>query len=173
MTGSASFSPTALAALFPVSLTLLCLPPVYFSPFNSRILFGSTQKKRPNSSELNISCNFYLDSIVGRSISFQCAVIFSVHDFTSPYTVLNVTLFCAFHLSTHPFDALKSSMPSFLLNYLLSPEEPVQSQVCFDLADTNHLKTALPKSLCFLALTFFLFKLIVPEENVAIVFICR
>ena len=39
----------------------------------------------------------------------------------------------------------------------------------FDIADINHLEIALSQSSCFLALIFFLLKLIVPEENAAII----
>ena len=39
-----------------------------------------------------------------------------------------------------------------------------------DLADINHLKIALSNSSHFPALTFFLFKLIIPDENAAIIF---
>ena len=38
-----------------------------------------------------------------------------------------------------------------------------------DLADINHLKIALSNSSYFPALTFFLFKLIIPDENAAII----
>ena len=79
-------------------------PPVHFSLFNSRVLFRSARKEIPSSLASKISCNFYLDSIVDRCVSFQCSVIFGVHDFASLDTVLNVTLFCALYLSTHRFD---------------------------------------------------------------------
>ena len=97
MASSGNFTPAVFAALSPVCLTLLCLSPMYFSRFSSRVLFGSAWK-RLNSSALKISCNLYLDSIVSRCVFFECAIISGVHNFTSPDTVLNVTLFCAFHL---------------------------------------------------------------------------
>ena len=109
-TRNSSFSPVALAALISVSLTFLCLPPVHFSPFRSRVLFGSAWEKRPNSSALKLSCKLYLDSFVGKWVCSQCAIISGVHDFDSPDTILNVTLFRAFYLSIHPFDDLKSAI---------------------------------------------------------------
>lgn len=62
MRSSGNFSPAALAALIPVNLTLLCLLPVHFSPFNSRVLFGSAWRKILNSSALKISLTLYLVS---------------------------------------------------------------------------------------------------------------
>ena len=72
-----------------------------------------------------ISCKLYLDIIVGGCISCQCTVISDMYNFALSETTLNVALFFAFHLSTHPLDALKSSIPCFLLNHLVSSEGPV------------------------------------------------
>ena len=124
MTISGSFVPLALTSL--IRRFWRCSPPVHFSPFNSRFLCDSAWKKRPNSSMLNkFNCNLYLDSIVGRWVSFQCAVISGVHDFASPYTVLNVTFSCAFHLSPHRFSVLKSA--SILLNHSSNVNEVIRA----------------------------------------------
>ena len=80
-----------------------------FTLFTTSVFFysrGSTWKKRPILSALKISCNLYLGSIVGRCDFFQCPNISGVHNFTSPETVLTVTLFRAFHVSTRRFSAL-------------------------------------------------------------------
>ena len=113
VTTCGSFPSAALVTFISVNLTLLCLPPVHISPFNSRVLFGSFSKKKTNSSGLKIFYILYLDSIVGRYVSFQYAVISGLHDFFLLETVLNETLFYAFYLSTYPFDALKSSKCSY------------------------------------------------------------
>ena len=143
ITSNSSFSPVALAVLIRVGLTLLCLPPMYFSPFRSRVLLGSAWKKRPNSSMLKMSCKVYLDSIVGKWVCSQCAVISGVHNFASPDTILNSTLFCAFHLSTHP---------NFSFSWSTNP----LTGKLFDLADINYLKIALCKDSfpCFHILSF-------------------
>ena len=86
MTSNGNFLPVALTTHILVSLTL-CLQPLHFSSFNSRVLFGSVWKKRPNSSVLKISSNLYLDNMVGRGVSFQGAVISGVHHFSSPDTL--------------------------------------------------------------------------------------
>ena len=52
ITNMGSLSPSASAAVKPVNLTLLCFPPVHFSDFKCRDLFGKALKNRPNSSAL-------------------------------------------------------------------------------------------------------------------------
>ena len=130
MTSSSSFLLSALAALIPYILTLLCLSLVHFSLFYSRVLFESSWKKKPNSSTLKITWSLYHYSIVHRCVSLQWTIISGVHNFASPDFVLNVTLSCAFHLSTHPFNALKSPISSFFQNHLLSLEGPQSTHSC-------------------------------------------
>ena len=62
MRSNSSFSPVALVVHIQVSLTLLGLPSIPVSPFNSRVLLGSAWKKRLNSSAVKISSNLYLDN---------------------------------------------------------------------------------------------------------------
>ena len=171
MTRNSSFSPVALAVLIPVSLTFLCLLPVHFSPFRSGVLFGSAWKEKPNSSALKMSRKLHLDSIVGKWVCSQYAVISGVDDFVSPDIVLNVTLFRAFHLSTHPFDALKSAIPNILAKSVAFSwsTNPLTGKL-FDLNDIYYLKIALSKDSYFPAFIFFLFKLIFPDENTVIIF---
>ena len=171
MTGNGSFLPVSLTTHLPVSLALLCLPPLHFSPFNSRVLLGSLSKQRPNSSALKISSNLYFDNMVGRWVSLQGAVICSVHIFFSPDTVLNLILFRVFHLSTHPFNALKLAMSSFFTKpFTFSWRNNPLTGMLLDRADINYLKTTLSNCSYFPALTFFLFRLIIRDENAAIIF---
>ena len=109
--------------------------------------------------------------MVGRWVSPQGVVICSVHDFFSPDTVLNLTLFRIFHLSPLPFNALKLAMSSFFTKpFIFSWRTNPLTGMLLDLADINYLKTTLSNSSYFPALTFFLFRLIVRDKNTAIIF---
>ena len=111
-----------------VSLTF---SPLRFSRFNSWVLFGSAWKKKSNSWALKIS------SMAVRWVFFQGPVISGVYDFFSHDTVLNLTLFRAFHLSADSLDALKLPMSSlFLRNHSLSPERLIHSLACYLILQT-------------------------------------
>ena len=109
-TNIGNFSPAAIVAVISVNRTLLCLPPLHFSPFMCKVFLGSSRQKRPNSSALYMSFSLYLDRIIGRYASFHAFVISGVADRDSPNTSLNEISYQVFQACNHPPDAWNFSI---------------------------------------------------------------
>ena len=74
----------------------------------------------------------YRESIIGKLDFFPLRAVFSgAHVFVLPEAILNVSLYCNFQLPNQQTDALKLFILELWQNYLLSPEELVQTFVSY------------------------------------------